>query len=118
MRFVFLAIFSSVLFLSCTKDETPEPFVPAPCGDTISYNQEIVPQIINQSCNVMGCHDATASGGKELTSHALVSLNTDPLYRAMAHQEGYIPMPLEGEMIADSLLQKFYCWIQQGRLDN
>ncbi|MEO9533490.1 MAG: hypothetical protein ABJG68_00715 [Crocinitomicaceae bacterium] len=118
MKRILICFIGAILLLSCTKDNTPEPFVPEPCSDTISYNEEIVPQIIDLSCNVAGCHDATAAGSRELTSHSLVSENTDPLYRAMAHQEGYIPMPFEGEQIADSLLQKFYCWIQQGRLDN
>lgn len=117
MRGLFILIITSSV-LSCTKDGKVDPFVPEPCGDTVSYNQEIVPQIIDKSCNVSGCHDATASGGRELTSHFLVSQNTDPLYRAMAQEDGWEPMPFEGERIADSLLQKFYCWIQQGRLDN
>lgn len=112
------ALFYSILLSSCTKEKTPEPFIPEPCSETISYNEVIVPEIIDASCNVMGCHDATAAGGREFTSHALVSETTDPLYRAMAHEDGYIAMPFGGTKLEDSLVQKFYCWIQQGRLDN
>ena len=117
MRSLFCFLFV-VAFLSCSKDEMVEPFVPEACGDTVSYNQEIVPEIIDKSCNVTGCHDATAAGGRELTSHFLVSQNTDPLYRVMAHEEGWVAMPVGQERLADSLLQKCYCWIQQGRLEN
>lgn len=108
-----------VLILAACNKSDAEPFTPEPCGtDTISYSQEIVPQIIDVSCNVAGCHDATAKGGVELTSHTLVSSDTDPLYRTMSHEDGWKPMPPNQNRIADSLLQKFYCWIQLGRLDN
>lgn len=107
-----------VICTSCQKSETT-PFVPEDCGtDTISYNQEIVPEILDASCNVSGCHDATGKAGYELTNHSLVSSDTDPLYRVMAHEDGYKPMPPSSDRLPDSLLQKFYCWIQQGRLDN
>lgn len=110
----------TIILVSCSKNKSnEEPFVPLACGtDTISYNSEIVPEIINISCNVAGCHDATAEAGWELTSHALVSANTNPLYTSTAHGDGFKPMPLDQPRIADSLLQKFYCWIQQGRLNN
>ncbi|MFT4601213.1 MAG: hypothetical protein ACI857_001391 [Arenicella sp.] len=119
MRAVIILVFGVLILVGCEKDPEPLlPFVPVTCSDIISYNNEIVPQIIDLSCNVTGCHDATAAADWELTSHALVSANTDPLYRVMAQEAGYVPMPLNQERIADSLLQKFYCWIQQGRLDN
>lgn len=117
-----LAAIIPIVLISCSKNKvTEEPFVPVSCGtDTISYNNEIVPQIIDLSCNVAGCHDATAEADWELTSHALVSANTDPLYRVISHDANYDykAMPLDQPRLADSLLQKFYCWIQQGRLNN
>lgn len=106
-------------FFSCNKNKADEPFVPTACDpDTISYSQEIVPQIIDQSCNTTGCHDATGKGGWTLTTHAEVIVNTDILFRTMAHEDGYSPMPRNQPQLADSLIQKFYCWIQQGRLNN
>lgn len=110
----------TIILVSCSKTKTvEEPFAPSACGiDTISYGAEVVPEIIDLSCNVAGCHDVSAEGGLELTSHALVSANTHALYTSMSHGDGFEPMPVDQPRIADSLLQKFYCWIQQGRLNN
>ena len=66
---VFIAAF---IFISCKKNEnlSPVDFSPAPCADTTSFMTEIKPQIMDQSCNISGCHDASASGGLKLETHA------------------------------------------------
>ena len=106
---------------SCRKDPISkfEKFDPAPCSDTIYFNQEVQLQIVDVSCNVSNCHDSvSAAHGLDYSSHEKIVPLTHGMYKSMAHDSGFIPMPSAEVRLPDSLLQKFYCWIQQGRLDN
>lgn len=107
--------------MACKKDITEgrfQPFTPAPCGDTISFQNEVVPQIINVSCNVSNCHDASNAGGLTYSNHSEISANTHPMYLALIQDESTSSIHLAQPAAPDSLKQKFYCWIQQGRLNN
>ncbi|NOQ74089.1 MAG: hypothetical protein GQ574_18930 [Crocinitomix sp.] len=108
------------LSFSCRKDPTVGyvKYQPAKCNDTVYYDAEIRVEIIDKSCNVAGCHDATAAGGLSYTNHAEVSAMTHPMYLTIIHDTAAPPMPYPTERLPDSLLNKFYCWIQQGRLNN
>jgi hypothetical protein len=119
--FRLLIVFGFFLSLtSCLKDKATEPFgFTFKCEDTVSYSTEIAPLIINLSCNFGGCHNAgTSAGGYAFTDHAAVSTNSDIIFKAITHQSDAVSMPLGGEILADSLLEKFYCWMEQGELDN
>ncbi len=120
MKYLVLLLFSLTVLSSCLKEKTVEPVdVPVgPCSDTVSFSSEIMPQIIDMSCNTSGCHDATASGGYELFSHAQVSTNAAMIFNVINHDASVIPMPFYQNKLEDSLIQKFDCWIQQGTLDN
>lgn len=118
LKIIFIG--ATLLLVSCLKDKTIEPFVATgPCVDTVSYANEIVPQIINFSCNVAGCHNSSANaGGYILENHSQVSANADIVFNVLKHNAGFTPMPLGATKLSDSLIQKFDCWIQQGKLDN
>ncbi|MFT5823332.1 MAG: hypothetical protein ACI8ZM_004593 [Crocinitomix sp.] len=118
MKWIFI-IFTLLLF-SCRKDPTVGyvKYQPAKCNDTIYYDAEIRTEIIDKSCNISGCHDASATGGLSYTNHAEVSAMTHPMYLTIIHDTAVSPMPYPNERLPDSLLNKFYCWIQQGRLNN
>lgn len=108
-------------FLSCKKDSPAsfEPFIPDPCGDTIYFQSEVKGPIIDLSCNVVDCHDAiSAAAGIDYSTHAKIVPITHGMYKTMAHDSGFIPMPSADVRLHDTLLQKCYCWIQQGKLDN
>ena len=120
---LYFIMIGMLTFVSCRKEikinsESELTFSPVPCGDTISYQTEIVPQIINISCNVMGCHDVTEAGGISYLNHSESSSNTHPMYMALIHDTSTSQVHLIDPILPDSLLQKFYCWIQQGRLNN
>ena len=107
-----------VIFVSCLKDKTVEPAVDV-CEDTVFYATEIQGPILNTSCAVSECHNSgTAAAGFVFESHAQVSLNATTILSAIKHDGSTAPMPLGGSKLNDSLIQKFDCWIKQGKLNN
>ena len=66
-----------------------------------------------------GCHSvADATDGKIWVAHDSISNHADLILEAISHDPARAPMPFGGEKLADSLIQKFDCWMQQGKLDN
>jgi len=121
MKNVLLFLFAGLFMSSCLKDKTVEPTPPpsGPCADTVSFNEELLPEIFNLSCNTSGCHDAGAgSAGYVLETHDQISSNANVIFNVINHDAGFVPMPYGGEQLADSLIQKVDCWIQQGKLNN
>lgn len=118
MKWIIPIIFLS--FYSCLKDHSAGyvKYQPAICNDTIYYDTEIRAEIIDKSCNVAGCHDITTAGGLKYTNHSEVSAMTHPMYLSIIHDTAVSSMPYSTVRLPDSLLNKFYCWIQQGRLNN
>lgn len=115
-----LFVLSSFVF-SCQKNQSSkfDKFIPEPCTDSVSFNNEILPQIINKTCSNTSCHNSISEpSGLDFTVHEKIVPITHSMYKSMAHDSGYIPMPSEDVRIADSLIQKFYCWIQQGKKNN
>lgn len=117
-----LIIFFGLIFSfsSCLKDKALPPSISTyTCEDSVSYSNEIVTQIIDQSCNFAGCHNTgTNAGGYSFTNYEEVALHSEIIYKAINHEDEYVAMPLGGARIADSLVKKMYCWIEQGKLDN
>jgi hypothetical protein len=97
---------------SCDKDKTTLSNVNLNCPDTISFAAKIQP-MLNDNC--IACH---SSGGNSpnLTSHSSVSANASAILNSMKG----VPqlMPQGGPALADSLIQHFECWINQGKLNN
>lgn len=109
--FFFLAI--GLLMLSCKKDKASA----FSCSDDVSYSNEIRP-LMEMNCTVSGCHDATAEGGYNFLSYEEVSLNADRILETIQHGTGVAPMPQGAEKLPDSLIQKFYCWKENGTPNN
>jgi len=118
IRKLFLVALLGVLASSCLKDKTVALVVDECSGDTISFANEILTEIINPSCNTSGCHDAgTGAAGYTLENYAQISSNANAIIGVIKHTQG-TPMPYGGAKLNDSLIVKFECWIQQGLLDN
>lgn len=122
MNHLILGLFTATVFViaSCAKDKivvTEPVLTPSDCPDTIFYDNQVRP-IIEQNCSTSGCHDASASGGYQFTSHALVSQHADIMKKAMKHEPGPSNMPLGQPKLNDSLIKQFECWIMQGALNN
>lgn len=109
-----------ITFIACSKTKTEVPVDPdLTCADTVFFQDEILGEILNVSCNTTGCHDAgTGSAGYTLENYSQVAANADLFLSVMRHDAGVLPMPLGSAKLADSLIQKLDCWIQQGKLDN
>ena len=116
-------IATKLLLVSCVKEHTPIPSAVTPivltalCSDTVKYAQTIEP-LMNQSCATTNCHDAsTQTAGFDLSNWANVSANAQAIIGSMHGTNGVPVMPL-GAALPDSVIQKFQCWVDQGKLNN
>ena len=114
LKLVLVAGFGISLFAltDCTKDKTPYNPGNIECLDTISFNQQILPMIQN---NCISCHDVGQTN-PTLTNYSEISANASNISGTLHGQP--ILMPEGGPALADSLLQQFSCWIQQGKQEN
>lgn len=114
--FLVVLITGTILF-SCTKEQTPDLMPIADnCNNTVTFQEEVEPIIFN-NCSTTGCHDASAAGGYNLEGYTNISTYSAVILSAMRHETS-TPMPLGEPKLADSLIQKFKCWIDQGTLNN
>jgi uncharacterized membrane protein len=123
-----LIILSSValgLFLfSCHKDKAfpTTPIDPSVCDSVqVSFANDIQPMFDNY-CNNNGssCHNvSSASDGRTYETHAQIAADAEICYSAMNHEVGFTAMPLGNPTkLADSLLTKMNCWINDGKPNN
>ncbi len=114
MKRALFVLLMLVLSVSCKKEKVPANSDPT-CTDTISFNSEVLP-LINNSCT--GCHDVGNTTGYTFTNHTNISNNASIMLNAMRGQGGIQLMPPAGQPLADSLINKFNCWISQGKNNN
>ncbi len=112
---VFLFSILMILTVSCSKDKTE--FAAADCPDPISFANDVKP-IIDVNCATSGCHDANTSTPYEFANYDDIAANANLILSVIRHETGVTPMPLNGNQLADSLIQKINCWVIQGKLDN
>ncbi|TSJ45000.1 c-type cytochrome [Fluviicola chungangensis] len=98
---------------ACSKAKTPPPLPEVFCNGTISFSTQIAP-MIEENCS--GCHGAGAGTSPVLSNHAEISQNADQIIHALRGTPQL--MPEGGPALADSLIQQFQCWLQQGTLNN
>lgn len=111
--FIVVGLLSTALVLSCKKESE---ITTAECSATISYATDIAP-LMSQSCT--GCHNSSnAQGGYNLTTHGNVSNDASVILKSMRHSGGVDPMPQGSSKLATSVVDKFDCWIQQGKQNN
>lgn len=116
---IFLIVFSLTISFSCRKDKAPNSvLMPLVCADTVSYFTKIGP-LIQQNCATSGCHDAVnSSAGYNLTTHTSISANAEIILKTMKHDPQVASMPFGSDKLADSIIQQFECWMNQGKLNN
>ena len=109
-----ILLVSFMVLFSCSKDKVidNQAFI---CTDEVLFAQEIEP-LINQYC--IGCHSAGSSyGGYNLEGHSNIANQSQQILGAM-QADGFQLMPIGGPALNDTLIQRFRCWIEQGKLDN
>lgn len=108
----FGTIAATFIVSSCNK----KPVTTATCTTTISYSADIVP-LMSQNCT--SCHNSSnAQGGFNLTTYANVSSGSTKILKAMRHTSGTAAMPQGSAQLSSTIVDKFDCWIQQGKADN
>jgi hypothetical protein len=101
---------------ACTKDKVQPAVADTTCVDTISFANDVLP-ILENNCN--SCHNATnPSGNYDLSTYTGVSQNPGKVLSSMLQDGSASSMPQGGDKLADSLIQKVSCWINQGALNN
>jgi len=117
--FLTAALALPVLLQSCTKDNVSQYSTSgSACSDTISFSATIQPLIL-QNCATSGCHDAgTQASGYNFTNHGTIAANASLMISAMRWESGVAQMPQGQPQLPDSLIQKFSCWIDQGKQNN
>ncbi len=113
--YVFCGIAFLIVLLpgGCTKAKTPPALPQVICNSTISFSTQIAP-MIEENCS--GCHGSGAGTSPVLSNHAEISANSNAIIQALRGTPQL--MPEGGPALADSLIQQFQCWIQQGTLNN
>jgi hypothetical protein len=107
----------TMVFYSCSKDKT-EDVQPLDCSDEISFSSDIS-TLISMSCATSGCHNQTSgAAGYVFTNYENISNEKELILRTMRHEQGVTPMPLGQPKLAQEDIDKFYCWIEQGALNN
>jgi hypothetical protein len=98
---------------ACSKAKTPPALPEVVCNSTISFSQKIAPMILE---NCSGCHGSGAGTSPVLSNYNQISDNADAIINALYGTPQL--MPQGGPALADSLIQQFQCWMQQGKMDN
>lgn len=105
-----LVLIAALALLSCTKETAPDP----ECQTQVSFAQEVMP-LLQDKC--VACHNG--SQPPNLTTHGSVSASADDVLSRISLSDGdALLMPQGGPRLADTLIQKVKCWIDQGKLDN
>ncbi len=113
MKFTVILLFCIFLF-SCTKDKVTEAVTDSNCTDSVSFATEILP-LIQNNCTV--CHNLGNSTGYVFTNYMNIASNAPAIVGSM-NGSGYQLMPQGGPALADSLVQRFQCWVSQGKKNN
>ena len=108
-----------LLFSSCTYNNEVDYFkVSTNQCDTInmSFQTNVYP-VINTNC--VNCHgNSGASGHINLEGYSNVKTNLTVMMKAIKHQTGVPPMPLNAAKLSDCDINKISAWIDQGLKNN
>ncbi len=102
-----ICLFASLLlYVSACKKETTTPTC-SPSDTTQTFTAKVKP-IIDANCITSGCHDATASGGVNLTTYDGVVSATKNNNLISQVQSGLMPQGLPA--LPDSSINKIIAW--------
>jgi hypothetical protein len=119
-----------VMIAACTKDKAPAVSCQS-CPVNVSFTKDIIP-ILATNCAIGNCHTGSASGALSISYDSAVAYT-----QATARGRYILPgnpnaslfysqllagannhMPFNGRQLDPCTIQKIYCWIEQGALDN
>lgn len=112
-KVIFPICLCTIFLISCGKDDI-DMF---DCtGFEPTYTAEIKP-ILDGSCALSGCHDATsAEDGIILSTYASASAESknDRFLGCIQHKRGYTSMPEEAAKLSAEKNELLPCWVQSG----
>jgi len=115
---LFFAVFafSAIIISSCKKDKD-DP-TPDCITEKMSFSNDITP-IMNQNCNVSGCHDnVTVAAGIRLDTFPGIHDNADKIVLTINHSNGVSAMPDNADKLSDCDIKKIEAWVNQGKKNN
>lgn len=119
-----LVLLFSVLVFSCAKEKAIAVRPPDPCATPLTFVADIQP-IFQTNCAIGQCHVAGSLYAPfDATNYDTLDyfINNGALLNALRHT-GVIKMPrnnpadptdISSTPLADSVIQKISCWIEQG----
>lgn len=122
-----LTAFALLLGLAACYQDKKDKLYPAPegsgggCDTTMAATYSgVVKPILQSNCALSGCHDASASGGVNLTGVAgAQAIATDGrLLGVIRHASGYMPMPKNAAKLDDCSILQISRWVAAGAPNN
>ena len=115
---------------SCTRDKAPG-ITCQDCSTSVSFNTEIIP-ILAANCAITGCHTGSASSAQNISFDSAVAYTSASghgryilagnanasLFYSQLLSGANNHMPNNGQQLGACDIQKIYCWINQGALNN
>jgi hypothetical protein len=111
-------VLTGITFSGCYYDTEEELYSSVSCDTaSVTYSGTVKP-MIEQQC--LSCHSgAQPSGGIDLSTYAAVKVQADngQLYGAIAHLEGFQPMP-QGSKLSNCDISKVKIWVDASAPQN
>ncbi len=109
-----VGLFSLVctLLFACSKRKAPAAS-PLSCSDSISFNQQVLP-FVRAHCSK--CHAPNAGSPPVLSTHTEIAKHANTILGPLKGTP--VLMPMGKDVLPDSLIRQFECWIMQGKQDN
>ena len=102
-------------FLSCTKDKAKEP--ETSCGmQNVSFTNDIEP-ILENSCNLSGCHNAGSFNGDYTTYSGVKEKVDNGSFKNRVLDLKDMPAP-PVDPLNEEQLEKISCWLEDGAPNN
>lgn len=115
----FIVITLGLLISACAKDNAEQGLCNVEPHEA-SFKRAVLP-IMETKCAVSGCHDETTAAGQiNLSNYDGISseaINARFL-SVIKHDEGFLQMPLGGNQLDQTDIDKIECWILRGRPDD
>lgn len=115
-----ITIFIILFAIACKKTADTNYADEAKCNSTPTYTTDIAP-ILNASCAIGGCHNAsTKQKGIDLSNYNVAKNEFTKSNTALAsvhHASGVDAMPDGQTKLPDATINKLDCWVKNGCLE-
>lgn len=117
---ILIGIMALFALNSCYYDNVEELYPQPPTCDTlnVTFSNDVLP-VINTNC--AGCHGSSAPAGNiSLTNYSeiVASAQNGSLMGTIKHENGWSPMPKNGNTLTDCTILKLDAWIATGTPNN